>query len=279
MPPYIPPSDYIYPKAVDDHMIKVKMKYHDVFDEHYPYIDKSFAFRFKRFWFRIVFNLIAFPIASLRFGLKVEGRKRLRQYRKILNEGFVTVSNHVLYWDFIVLQAALFPRKAFTPTWIVNMSAPMRTMYRYSGVVPIPKTNIAKVKFAEAMHSVIKEKKWLHVYAEASMWFYYVPIRPFKKGAFIFAYDNKVPILPMVFTYRKPSGIYKWFKDKEPLVTLRIGELQYPDYSLDKAFAVEELKERCRTIVMKMAGINSEEENRALMQLYKYNTTDEPILY
>jgi len=260
-------------------MIKVNMKYHDVFDEHYPYLDKSFKFRFKRFWFLIIFNCIALPIASIRFGLKVEGRKNLKKYKKVLDQGFVSISNHVLFWDYMVLQMALFPRKSQTPTWIVNMSSPIRALYRYSGVVPVPKTNVAKVKFAEAMNTVIKDKKWLHIYVEASMWFNYVPIRPFKKGAFIFAYDNKVPILPIVFTYRKPTGIYAWFKDKEPLVTLRIGELQYPNYNLDRAHAVEEMKDRCRNIMIQMAGIESEEQNQELMKLYSYNTTDEPILY
>ena len=276
---YIPPSDYIYPKAIDDHMIKVNMKYHDVYDEHYPYLDTSFMFRFKRFWFRIIFNFIALPIAFVRFGLKVEGKEILRKNKKILDQGFVSISNHVLFWDYLVLQIALFPRKSQTPTWIVNMSSPSRALYRYSGVVPVPKSNIAKVKFAEAMNTVVKEKRWLHIYAEGSMWFNYVPIRPFKKGAFIFAYDNKVPILPIVFTYRKPTGIYAWFKDKEPLVTLRIGELQYPDYNLDKAHSVDELRDRSRTLIMKMAGIESEEQNEEIMKMYKYNTSEEPVLY
>ena len=88
-----------------------------------------------------------------------------------------------------------------------------------------------------------------------------------------------MPILPLVFTYRKPKGIYALFKGNEPMATLNIGELQYPDYDLKKAYAVEELRDRCRNVMMKMAGIESEEENQAIMQQYKYNTTEEPILY
>lgn len=279
MSPYIPQTDYIYPEAIDDHMIKVKKKYKDVFDEHYPYRDRSFAFRVKRFWFRIIFNFVALPIAFLRFGLKVEGKERLRSYKNILKGGFISISNHVLYWDYLVLHLVLFPLKAETPTWRVNMSSANRALYRYSGVIPIPKSNRAKLKFAEAMNDVIREKRWLHVYPEASMWFYYVPIRPFKKGAFMFAYKNKVPILPLAFSYRQPKGIYALFKNKEPLITIHVGELQYADYELDMPHAVEELRDRCRMIMMKMVGIESEEENNRIMQAYKYASNGETYWY
>ncbi len=219
------------------------------------------------------------PVVYLRFGLKIEGKERLRSYRKLLKGGFITISNHVLYWDYLVLHWVMFPRKAETPTWRVNMSSVNRAWYRYSGVIPIPKSYRAKIKFAEAMQNVIREKRWLHVYPEASMWYYYVPIRPFKKGAFIFAYTHKAPILPLAFSYRKPKGIYTLFKSKEPLVTIHVGELQYADYSLDKPQAVEELRDRCRRMMMHMVGIESEEENNKIMQMYNYASKNEKYWY
>ncbi|NLJ82948.1 MAG: 1-acyl-sn-glycerol-3-phosphate acyltransferase [Bacteroidales bacterium] len=276
---YIPPTDYIYPKEQDDHMIKRKITYRGGYDENYTYLETNLWFRFKRFLFQIAFNVIALPIASLRFGLKVEGKKNIRKNKKILKQGFVSVSNHVLYWDYLVLQAAMFPYKAYTPAWEVNMSISMRHIYKLSGAIPIPKSNKAKLKFAESMNEAIKRKKWLHVYAEGSMWYHYVPIRPFKKGAFLFAYTNQIPVPPIVFTFRKPTGIYAWFKTKEPLVTVHIGELQYANYEMKKAYSVEELKERCRQIMMQMAGIENEAHNQELMEKYTYNTGDEPILY
>lgn len=61
----------------------------------------------------------------------------------------------------------------------------------------------------------------VHFYPEAALWPYHTKIRNFKNGAFDFAVDNKVPIVPMVFKFREPKGIRKIFKKKQD-VTLTI---------------------------------------------------------
>jgi hypothetical protein len=55
--------------------------------------------------------------------------------------------------------------------------------------------------------------------------------------------------------------------------------LQYADYELDMPHAVEELPDRCRMIMMKMVGIESEEENNRIMQTYKYASNGETYWY
>lgn len=48
-------------------------------------------------------------------------------------------------------------------------------------------------------------------------------IKPFKNGAFDFAVENEVPIVPMVFYFREPNKFRKLFKKKKD-VTLVILE-------------------------------------------------------
>ena len=42
------------------------------------------------------------------------------------------------------------------------------------------------------------------------------------------AYKYNLPIIPMVFTFRRPGGIYKLFGVTHPLITLHIGEIILP---------------------------------------------------
>ena len=71
------------------------------------------------------------------------------------------------------------------------------------------------------MNNVLKNGDVIHFYPEASLWPYCKKIRNFKNGAFDFAVKNNVPIIPMVYKFRKPEGYRKIFKIK-PDVTLSI---------------------------------------------------------
>ena len=54
----------------------------------------------------------------------------------------------------------------------------------------------------------------------------------FKKGAFVFAVENNVPIVPSVIMQRERYGIYKILK-KKPLFTQVVLEPIYPDLNID----------------------------------------------
>lgn len=270
MPVYIPPVTYTYeyPQVQDQHMMKVVEKYHPKLDETYTYRDKSFSWRFRYFWLNVFLNAIVLPVVVVRYAVKVDGKKNLRKNRKILKNGFVTVSNHVIEWDFLALLHALFPRKAYFPVWSKNMETPMAPLFKTIGGIPVPTSVHAGKKFKAAMDSVLQEKKWLHVFAEGSMWYFYPAVRQFHRGASAFAIRNNVPLVPLAISYREPRGIYRLFK-KYPNLTVHIGEPVFADGNLNRRDAEIELTKRARISVMHMMGIESEEENERLMGLYK----------
>ena len=70
---------------------------------------------------------------------------------------------------------------------------------------------------------VFKEGKWLHVFPEGSMWFYYPDIRPLKPAVFKYAVKYDKPIIPITLSFRPRKGLYKLFTNK-PLVDLHIGK-------------------------------------------------------
>jgi 1-acyl-sn-glycerol-3-phosphate acyltransferase len=99
------------------------------------------------------------------------------------------------------------------------------------------------------------QKKWFHAFPEVGKWDFYQPIRPFKKGVFTMAYRYNLPVIPMAFSYRPPTGIYKFFKKGYPLITLRIGEPILPDTSLPRKEAATLLRGQCHKKIVELAGI------------------------
>ena len=267
---YIPPVTftYKYPEIQDQHMMKVVEKYHPQLDENYVYRDKSFSWRFRHFWLNVFLNTVVLPVVVVRYAVKVKGRENLRRNRKLLKDGFVTVSNHVIEWDFLTLLHAFFPHKAYFPIWSRNMETPMAPIFKVIGGIPVPVSIHAGRKFTAAMDSVLEEKKWLHVFAEGSMWYFYPAIREFHRGAAVFAVKHNKPLFPIAISYREPRGLYRLFK-KYPNLTVNIGEPLFPDQSMNPKDAALDLTSRARLSVMKMMGIDSEEENQKLMEMYK----------
>lgn len=254
--PYDPkPTEYLFPQKTDQHYLEVEQKEDIDFDENYPYVDRSKKFRFKLFLMRMATSLIAFPVARLRVLLKVKGRENLKRYRDELKNGAVSVVNHVHMWDFLLIMYAVRPFKPWIPVWDRNMRGPNRNLIRYNRGIPLPTgSRRATSAFAHSIDGILQEGEWLHVSAEGSMWEYYMPIRPFKKGSFTFAVRNNKPVLPLAFSYRKPKGLQKLFWHK-PLLTLTIGELIYPDAELNRVQASDKLGVEAHEAVCRLAGI------------------------
>ena len=173
---------YPYPKSTDKHYIILKKNDGAVFDEHYPYVDRSPGFRFKRFWMRVGLFCLAFPIAKIRLGLRVKGRKNLKKHKELLSCGALSCSNHVHFWDYIAVMYALRPRSTDVLVWAENVRGENKKLIRMVGGIPIPDSGVrATVACMKATKQYL-DGGWLHVYAEGSMWEYYRPVRPFKPG-------------------------------------------------------------------------------------------------
>lgn len=269
---YIPEIKYIYPEKTDEQLIEVKHKRKVKVNGKYYKKLKKFTFKFGQFIFRIVFILIAVPAVKIRYHLKVEGRKEFKKYKKTLKKnGFITVSNHVFLWDYLALCASMKMGFPNVPAWGKIVYSRFGGVFSYAGVVPIPENRSVFRSFYDFMRDVFQENKWVHIYPETGLWYYYVPIRPFKRGAAYFACTYNKPIVPVGYSFRERKGIARWFNKKDPFVTAHIGEPIYPDMTLNKKDAAEKLTEQIRTKIREMVGIPSEEENeRIIKENYKY---------
>ena len=248
--------DYVYPEKCDEHMISVKHLRDTHFDEHYQYLEKGLWHKIKRVALWISLNLVGFPVATIRHGLKIYGRENLRKNKELFKDGAITICNHVLMWDYLCVLKAIRPHLQYHPGWKTNFEGPNGPLIRWVGGIPIPTDNIrAMVKFQRAIDEVLDSGKWLHFFPEGSMWFYYPDIRPLKKAIFKFSVKHNKPIIPITISFRPRTGIWKLL-GKKPCADLHIGEPILPDTSLPMDEAIDKLHKEAYHIMQVMNGIN-----------------------
>ena len=247
---------YVYPERSDEHMINVKHLRDTNFDEKYKYLPSGFFHKVQRVFLWIVLNLLAFPACTIRHGVKIYGRKKLKQNKELLKDGAITIANHVLMWDYLCVLKAIRPHLQHHVAWKTNFEGPNGPLIRFVGGIPVPTGNIrAMAKFATAVDTVLKEKKWLHFFPEGSMWFYYPNIRPLKPAVFRFAVKHNKPVIPITLSFRERKGIWKLF-GKKPFVNVNIGDPLLPDTTLSFKEAVDKLHKDAYHIMQVLNGIN-----------------------
>lgn len=251
---------YPYPEITNRHYLEIRKDRGFVFDTSYPYIDRTKWFRFRQNLVRLLLNVIVFPLTSIRLGLKVEGRENIKKYRSDLENGAISVCNHVHMWDYLAVMKTIRPFRPNLLSWAKNINGENGTLIRFVGGIPIPEDSVAAQKvFLKEIHKLLNDHGWLHIYAEGSMWEYYMPIRPFKRGAALIAVTNNKPILPMGFSYREPGPIRRKLFRQTALFTLHIGEPLYPDMSLRPKEREKDLTVRAHNAVCSLVGIDPAE--------------------
>ena len=86
------------------------------------------------------------------------------------------------------------------------------------------------------------------------MWFYYPDIRPLKKAVFKYAVTYDRPVLPITFSFRPRTGLWKLL-GKSPLVDLNIGQPLSHDATLSVPEATRQLQQDAYHIMQVMNGI------------------------
>ena len=247
---------YKYPERTDEHMITVKKRREVVLDENYPYLQKGFWFGCLRGIYWLGVNTIIFPLLRITHGLRIDGRENIKKHKAELKGGAITVSNHVFMWDYLCVLKAIRPHLSYFPAWKTNLEGSNAALIRMSGGIPIPTDSMkAMVKFSRAMDEMLESGKWLHIYPEGSLWFYYPEIRPLKKAVFQYAVKYQKPLIPITMSFRPRRGIMKLL-GRKPLVDLHIGEPLYADTTLSKREAERKLHAETYHIMQVMNGIN-----------------------
>lgn len=248
--------DYTYPERSDAHMLELKRTRNIELDKDYPYMPQGILFRIERALVAVALHLVVFPVTHLTHGLRIYGRKNLRKHKEELKNGAITVSNHVFMWDYLCVLKAIRPHISYFPAWKPNFESGFQPFMRILGGMPIPEGDIhAMMSFKKSMDEVVESGRWLHVFAEGSLWYFYPDIRPLKPAVFQYAVKYNKPLIPISMSFRPRKGWRKIF-GKGPFVDLHIAEPMYANPDLPFREAVNELRARAYHTMQEMNGIH-----------------------
>ena len=225
------------------------------FDATYPYLDKSLKFKFLHIFLYFATWTLAFLVNHIRFGLKIEGREKIRQNRQLFANGMMTVCNHVHRWDMVCVLQALRYRMAWIPMYADAFNGKDEFKMKHIGGIAIPDNYSGLRKFDQALDELHSKKQWIHIFPESCSWYNYAPLRPFKTGAFNMAYKYALPIIPMVISFRPRTGWRKIFSDSGPLLTIHVGDPIIPDLSAPRKEETARLRDFAHKTLLDMAGI------------------------
>lgn len=163
--------------------------------------------------------LFVYIFGYIFLGYRVKGKKN---YRAIKNRGAVIVSNHIHQFDAFLVGATFFPKRIYYTMLKTNLGLPfVGKLFHLVGGAPMPDTKDQIVRYQTLLNERLANKAMIAVFPEASLRPYCDHIRPFKKGAFRFAFNANVDIIPMIFVFKKPQGLYKYLK-KKPCMHLHV---------------------------------------------------------
>lgn len=166
-----------------------------------------------------------------------------------VKNGAIITSNHFNPFDnFAVEEAFNSSKKKHKRLWKVireaNHTNPPVFGFFFKNCNHLPLSSNAETmkKFMKAIKTILEDKKQtVLIYPEQSMWWNYRKPRPLKPGAFKFAVNSNVPVVPMFVTMQDSKIIGgDGFPVQE--YTVHVFDPIYPDPNLDKKTNIENMK-------------------------------------
>lgn len=165
---------------------------------------------------------------------------------KNLNSGAVITCNHFNAFDSFAIQlaydAAQQPNRTFYRVIREGNYTSFPGFYgflmRHCNTLPLSSNRKTMEKFIKATGELLQNGNFVLVYPEQSMWWNYRKPKPLKKGAYMFAAKNNVPVLPCFITMKDSDimGDDGFFVQE---YTIHISEPIYPDPNIHQTKNIE----------------------------------------
>ena len=114
-------------------------------------------------------------------------------------------------------------------------------LFRNCDTLPLSSNKKTMTSFIKAVEEILKNKDFILIYPEQSMWWNYRKPKPLKDGAYRFATKNDVPVIPIFITMEDSNIIGD---DGFPIqeYTVNISKPIYPDNSKTLKENIESMK-------------------------------------
>ncbi|MDR1948418.1 MAG: 1-acyl-sn-glycerol-3-phosphate acyltransferase [Spirochaetaceae bacterium] len=190
-----------------------------------PIIDSSLPFRIAT---ALTFYTV-WPIAQLANWLHLSTRFVNR--RKL--SGFsraILVSNHTTFLDPVIVSGMVLPRRTWQTLLEATVEAPfLGTFTRLLGGIPIPRGKAGFRKLLDSADLAFKYRRFIHFYPEGECFLYSQRIREFRPGAFRFAAELDIPVIPLVTVFHEgPFKPWSFLGRSVPRETIVALDPVYP---------------------------------------------------
>ena len=217
--------------------------------EDIEYLDKRFRSKvYTRYAFKIahwyVNGLIAKKQLIMKDYIGIE-------HFKNLNSGAVITCNHFNAFDSFAIhltydKAKQKKRKFYRVIREGNytsFSGFYGVLMRNCNTLPLSSNYETMKKFMSAVDKVLQDGHFVLVYPEQSMWWNYRKPKPLKKGAFLFAAKNNVPVLPCFITM-EDSDVLDGDGFPVQEYTVHVCEPIYPKAELSRSENIKYMMEQ-----------------------------------
>ena len=134
-----------------------------------------------------------------------------------------------------------------------NFPKPLNLYFKYDNLLPLSQNKETMKMFDEAVKTILDRGDLVFVCPEQSMWMGYKKPKPMKYGAFKWATENDVPVIPTFITQRKVEE-----NEQVQAYTIHIGEAIYPDKNLSERENIRQMRDKnyefCRKVYEKVYG-------------------------
>ena len=185
--------------------------------------------------------------------IRINEIKGIENYLKVKDTGLIITCNHFNPFDNFAVHYALFPYlynfggrklyKVIREGNFTNFPGLYGFFFRHCNTLPLSSNFSTMKEFMKSVNILLKRGEKILVYAEQAMWWNYRKPRPLTPGAFKFAVDAGVPVLPIFITMQDSKDIGP---DGFPVqeYTLNFLEPIYADEQKSSKENIEDMKNK-----------------------------------
>ncbi|MCR4632149.1 MAG: 1-acyl-sn-glycerol-3-phosphate acyltransferase [Treponema sp.] len=183
----------------------------------------------------------------------IKGIEGIENFEAIKDSGAILTCNHFNAFDNFAIHYALFPYmykpgkpvlyKVIREGNYTNFPGLYGFFFRHCNTLPLSANFSTMKNFMTAMKTLLARGEKVLIYAEQGMWWNYRKPRPLTPGAFKFAVESKVPVLPIFITMEDSENIGP---DGFPIQEYTVHFLPaiYADKDKTSKENIEEMKEK-----------------------------------
>lgn len=226
---------------LNDHVEEITWEHVDRVTADFDFVPKRFSFRLWSALVRLIVGLILGPVLNkIACGTTVKGRKNLKGIKSA-----IVTCNHVHDLDNLMVRQAVRGHSLYIAVGeFNNFNNFIGKIMRGGGTLPLSQNITAMRNFSSAVRDLLARNCYVLFYPEGALWWRYEKPRPYMTGAFHYAVQSNVPVIPTFITYKRAGWLRRHIYSTKKVMTINVLPPVYCPKGLDRHDAIEHLRDK-----------------------------------